>query len=116
MEAIGRTIMLTVRTALAALAMLLLVSCGNEPDRIMPAFSIPPDMRAVGLFVPKDSTIAPGDHVDVLVMEKGQENIVLQNAEVVKRYEHVIQIIVSPEDAKRVMQAGERGQFQVRRN
>jgi len=72
-------------------------------------------MRGVSIRVQQDVTVAPGDHVDVLVMDKGEEVIVLQNVEVVTRDENIVQFLVSPEDARLVMQGGERGQFRVRK-
>ena len=109
--------MLRARAPCLAIGMLLLASCGSERDRIMPAFPIPPGMRAVSILVHEDISVAPGDHVDVLVIEKGQESrIVLQNVEVVTHDDNVVQFVVSPEDARLVMQAGQRGQFQLRQN
>jgi hypothetical protein len=74
-------------------------------------------MRAVVIIVKQDISAAPGDHVDLLAMDKGQEVIVLQNVEVATRDENVVQFLLSPEDAKRVEQAVERGQepFQLRK-
>jgi Flp pilus assembly protein CpaB len=107
--------MLTVRVLWVA-EMLLLASCGNEPNRILPNLNIPPGMRGVSIRVQQNVAAAPGDHVDVLVMDKGEEVIVLQNVEVVTRDENIVQFLVSPEDAHRIEQAVERGQFRLRRN
>ena len=65
--------MLTARALCLAVAMLLLASCGNEPNRILPNISIPPVMRAVIIIVKQDISAAPGDHVDLLAMDKGVE-------------------------------------------
>ena len=117
MEATGRNHMLTARASCLAIGMLLLASCGSEPDRILPAFPIPEGTRAVSILIHQDISVVPGDHVDVLVIEKGQQSrIALQNVEVVTHDDNVVQFVVSPEDAQRVGQASERGPFQLRRN
>ena len=108
--------MLTVRALCLAISMLVLASCGSEPDRIVATLNIPPGMRAVSILVQQDISIAPGDHVDVLIIGKEESRIVLQNVEVVTRDENVVQFIVTLEDARLVMQAGERGQFKLRQN
>ena len=109
--------MLTVRVLWVA-GILLLVSCGNEPDRILPVPYIPPGMRAVTIIVKQDIVVAPKDHVDLLGVDKGQEVIVLQNVEVVMRDENILQFVVNPEDAHRIEQAVKQGRepFQLRRN
>jgi len=53
-----------------AVEMLLLASCGNEPNRILSNISIPPGMRAVIIIVKQDISAAPGDHVDLLAWTK----------------------------------------------
>jgi Flp pilus assembly protein CpaB len=116
LEAAGRNIMLTVRALCLAISMLVLASCGSEPDRILATLNIPPGMRAVSILVQQDISIAPGDHVDVLIIGKEERRIVLQNVEVVTRDENVVQFIVTLEDARLIMQAGERGQFKLRQN
>jgi Flp pilus assembly protein CpaB len=66
-----------------AILLLLLASCGNERYRSQPTVRIPPGMRAVSILV-HDISVAPGDHVDVLIIDKGQESgPVLKNVEVV---------------------------------
>jgi Flp pilus assembly protein CpaB len=108
--------MLTARALCLAVEMLLLASCGNEPNRILSNISIPPGMRAVIIIVKQDISAAPGDHVDLLAMDKGVEVIVLQNVEVVTRDENIVQFLVSPEDAHLIEQAVERGQrFHLRK-
>jgi len=73
-------------------------------------------MRAVIIIVKQDISAAPGDHVDLLAMDKGVEVIVLQNVEVVTRDENIVQFLVSPEDAHLIEQAVERGQrFHLRK-
>lgn len=108
--------MLAVRVFCLAVWILLLASCASQPNRTLPTPYIPPGMRAVSIMV-KQNMAAPGDHVDLLVIDKGQEQIVLKNVEVVTRDENVVQFLVSSEDAKRVQQAVERGQepFQLRK-
>jgi Flp pilus assembly protein CpaB len=109
--------MLTVRSLCLAILILLLASCGNEPYRSLPTVRIPPGMRAVSILVHEDISVAPGDHVDVLIIGKGQESsIVLQNVEVVVADQKVgvVQFFVSPDDAQRVTHASERGQFRLR--
>jgi Flp pilus assembly protein CpaB len=107
--------MLTARTLVLAAGMFL-VACGSGANRALPTLSIPPGMRAVTITVKQNAV--PGDHVDLLGMDKGQEVIVLQNVEVVTREDNAVQFVVSPEDAKRVEQAVKRGQepFRLRRN
>jgi len=61
--------------------------------------------------------VAPGDYVDVLVIGEGKESsTVLQNVDVVAEDQKagVVEFFVSPDDAQRVTQAGERGQFRLR--
>jgi uncharacterized lipoprotein YajG len=118
MEAIGRTHIMTARTFCLAAGILLLASCGNEPNRIHPTLDVPPGMRGVTIIVKQDIAVAAGDRVDVLAMDKGQEVTVLRNVEVVARDENIVQFVVSPENAKRVEQAVKQGQFkfQLRRN
>ena len=101
--------MLTARVLCVA-GILLLASCGNEPNRTLPTPYTPPGMRAVTIIVKQDISVAPRDHVDLLAMDKGQEVVVLQNVEVVTRDENVVQFVVTPEDAKRVEQAVKLGQ------
>jgi Flp pilus assembly protein CpaB len=59
----------------------------------------------------------PGDHVDVLIAGKGQEiTTVLENVEVAaaEKESGVVTFLVSPDDAQRVMDAGEQGEFRLR--
>jgi|GraSoiStandDraft_41_1057321.scaffolds.fasta_scaffold2729013_2 Flp pilus assembly protein CpaB len=109
--------MIKVRLMSLAILVLLLASCGNEPYRSLPAVRIPPGMRAVKILVHENISVAPGDHVDVLVIGEGKESsTVLQNVEVVEEDQKVgvVEFFVSPDDAQRVTQAGERGQFRLR--
>jgi len=45
-----------------------------------------------------------------VVMEKGQEAVLLQNVEVVTRDENIVQFVVSPDDAHLIERAVEQGQ------
>jgi len=93
-----------------AVGILLLASCGNEPNRTLPTPYTPPGMRAVSIIVKQDISVAPRDHVDLLAMDEGQEVVVLQNVEVVTRYENIVQFVVSPDDAHLIERAVEQGQ------
>jgi Flp pilus assembly protein CpaB len=109
--------MLKVRLMSLAILVLLLAACGNEPYRTLPAVRIPPGMRAVEILVHENISVAPGDHVDVLVIGEGKESsTVLQHVEVVAEDQKVgvVEFFVSPDDARRVTQAGERGHFRLR--
>ncbi len=67
--------------------------------------------------VHEDISVAPGDHVDVLIIGEGKESsTVLRNVEVVAEDQKVgvVEFFVSPDDAQRVTQASERGQFSLR--
>jgi Flp pilus assembly protein CpaB len=107
------------RSLCLGLLVLLLIACGNQPYQRLPTVRIPPGMRAVGILIHQDISVAPGDHVDVLISGKGQESsTVLQNVEVVAEAQLVgmveVEFLGSPDDAQRVMQASERGQFSLR--
>src|SRR6266852_1203860 len=94
-----------------AVWVLLLASCGKEPYRSLPTVRIPPGMRAVSILVHEDISVAPGDHVDVLIIGEGKESsTVLRNVEVVAEDQKVgvVEFFVSPDDAQRVTQASER--------
>jgi Flp pilus assembly protein CpaB len=111
--------MLTVRSLCLAILILLLASCGNEPYRSLPTVTvrIPPGMRVVSILVHEDISVAPGDHVNVVIIGEGKESsTVLQNVEVVAEDQKlgVVEFVVSPDDAQRVTQASERGQFRLR--
>jgi Flp pilus assembly protein CpaB len=108
--------MIKLRLISVAILVLLLASCGNEPYRSLPLVRIPAGMRAVKILVHENISVAPGDHVDVLVIGGGKESTVLQNVEVVEEDQRVgvVEFFVSPHDAQRVTQAGERGQFRLR--
>jgi len=51
-------------------------------------------------------SVAPGDHVDVLMIDQGQESIVLQDVEVLiyAQKDNIVELAVTKEDAERVMQ------------
>src|SRR5438552_316682 len=73
--------MLTARTLCLAVGMLLLASCGSGPDMGVTTLHTPQGMERIGIPV-APIFVAPGDHVDVVMIQKGQEIIVLQNVEV----------------------------------
>ncbi|MGA8622341.1 MAG: RcpC/CpaB family pilus assembly protein [Candidatus Sulfotelmatobacter sp.] len=100
-----------------ATLVLLLASCGNPTYRSVPTLRIPPGMRAVSILVHQDISVTSGDHVDVLIIGKGQESTtVLQDVEVVAVDDRVrsVTFFVSPDDARRAMDASEKGQFNLR--
>jgi Flp pilus assembly protein CpaB len=99
---------------LVSAALALLVSCGDNVH-VVPVVQIPRGMRAVSVI--SDISVAPGDHVDVLVSGKGHEtNTVLENVEIAAadKESGVVTFLVSPDDAQRVMDAGEQGKFRLR--
>ena len=111
--------MLSVRSLCLGTLILLLAACGNEPYRRVPIVRIPPGMRAVAILVHEDISVAPGDHVDVLIIGKGQESTtVLQNVEVVAADQTdgmvEVEFLVSPDEAQKVVQASEQGKFSLR--
>ena len=73
--------MLTARAVCLAVGMLLLASCGSGPDMGVTTVHIPQGMKRIGIPV-APIFVAPGDHVDVVMIQKGQEIVVLQNVEV----------------------------------
>jgi Flp pilus assembly protein CpaB len=94
-------------------ALALLMSCGDKAQ-VVPRVQIPRGMRAVS--VRSNIAVAPGDHVDVLVVGKGQEtNTVLENVEVAaaEKESRVVTLLVSPDDAQRVTDALEHGKFRL---
>jgi Flp pilus assembly protein CpaB len=112
---------LTARTLCLVAAMFQLASCGIDPD-VQPdgavtTLHIPAGMTEVDIPVQKDTSVIPGDHVDVLMMDKGQEITVLQNVEVLLyfRSDSRVYILVTPDDAQTVMHAEIRSPFQLRR-
>ena len=73
--------MLTARTFWLAVGILLLASCGSERDTGVTHFHMPQGIAGLVMSV-EPISVAPGDHVDVLTVDKGQEIVVLQNMEV----------------------------------
>jgi hypothetical protein len=71
----------TARTLCLAVGMLLLASCGSGPDMGVATVHIPQGMKRIGIPV-APIFVEPGDHVDVVMIQKGQEIVVLQNVEV----------------------------------
>src|SRR6266446_4711716 len=104
MGATGRNRMLTVRTLYLATGMLLLAACGNERDRSVTTLHMRPGLTEIGIHV-QPISVASGDHVDVLMMDKGQETIVLENVEVLiyDQNDNLVWLAVTKEDAQRVM-------------
>jgi hypothetical protein len=99
---------------LVSAALALLMSCGDNVH-VQPMVHIPRGMRAVSII--SDISVSRGDHVDVLVVGKGQEtNTVLENVEVAgaEKESGVVTFLVSPDDAQRVTDAGEQGKFRLR--
>lgn len=95
-------------------AVALLTSCGDK-TQVVPRVQIPRGMRAVS--VRSNVAVAPGDHVDVLVVGKGQEtNTVLENVEiaVAEKEGGVVTLLVSPDDAQKVTDACEQGKIRLR--
>ena len=99
---------------LVSTAVALLISCGDKAQ-VMPRVQIPPGMRGLTIRIDEGISVVPGDHVDVLVVGKGQEtNTVLENAEVAAAESGVVTFLVSPDDAQKVTDAGEQGKFRLR--
>ncbi|PYX67406.1 MAG: hypothetical protein DMG74_00130 [Acidobacteria bacterium] len=96
----------------------LLLSCSAiPPSGSVPTVQIPPGMRALDMHVDEDVFVAAGDHVDVLLtIKQGQTSTVIENVEVAAANQstRVVTFLVSPDDARRVMIAGEQGQFRLR--
>ena len=95
-------------------AVALLTSCGDKAQVVL-RVQIPRGMRAVS--VRSNIAVAPGDHVDVLVVGKGQQtNTVLENVEVAaaEKESGIVTFLVSPDDAQKVTNAGEQGKFRLR--
>ena len=104
---------------LGMLSMLaLLLSCSAIPPHgNLPADLIPPGMRAVKILVDEDISLALGDRVNVLMMDKAQTNItVLENVAVMAADQklRVATLLVSPQDAQRITDAGEQGRLSLR--
>jgi Flp pilus assembly protein CpaB len=94
----------------------LLLSCGDNVH-VVPMVRIPPGMRGLSIPINEGISVVPGDHVDVLVVGKGQETkTVLENVEVAaaEKESGVVVFLVSPDDAQRVTDAGEQGKFRLR--
>jgi Flp pilus assembly protein CpaB len=99
---------------LVSAAVALLTSCGDK-TQVVPRVQIPRGMRAVS--VRSNVAVAPGDHVDVLVVGKGQKtNTVLENVEIAaaEKESGVVTLLVSPDDAQKVTDAGEQGKLRLR--
>src|ERR1700694_2792205 len=78
-----------------------LISCGDKAQ-VVPRVQIPRGMRAVS--VRSNIAVAPGDHVDMLIVGKGQQtNTVLENVEVAtaEKESGVVTFLVSPDDAQK---------------
>jgi Flp pilus assembly protein CpaB len=89
----------------------LLLSCSAIRD--FSAVKIPPGMRAVGIHV-HVSSVAPDDHVNVLMINKAQTRIILLENVIVMAVDQkvgVVTLLVSPEDAQQIMDAGEQGEI-----
>jgi hypothetical protein len=114
----SKTPKLTTRAVSLAVGMLLLASCGIDPDvqpdQSVKTLHIPSGMTEIGIHVQPTSVI-DGDHVDVLMMDEGQETIMLQNVEVLAydRKENLVWLVVTKEDADRVMQGVTPQQFRL---
>lgn len=97
-------------------AVALLTSCGDKAQ-VVPMVRIPPGMRGLTIRISEGISVVPADHVDVLVVGKGQEtNTVLENVEVAaaEKESGIVTFLVSPDDAQRVTDAGEQGKFRLR--
>ena len=97
--------MLTTRTLCLAVGVLLLASCGSERDTGMPHFQ---GMARLLVDV-EPISVVPGDHVDVVMVDKGQEITVLQDMEVLTydRRNNLfdsVGLAVTEEDRDRFMQ------------
>lgn len=104
------------KSLLVCAVVVLLVSCGDNVQ-VVPKVRIPPGMRGLSVRIDEGISVVPGDHVDVLVAGKGQEiTTVLENVEVAaaEKESGVVTFLVSPDDAQRVMDAGEQGEFRLR--
>jgi hypothetical protein len=97
--------MLTARTFCLAVGMVLLASCGSERDTGVMHFH-----GMAGLVISVEPiSVAPGDHVDVVMVDKRQEIVVLQNMEVLAydRHDNLIDSVTvksTEEDRDRFMQ------------
>jgi Flp pilus assembly protein CpaB len=96
----------------------LLLSCSViSPYGNLPADLIPPGLRAVNILVDEDISLAPGDRVNVLMIDKTQTNVTaLENVAVMAADQKlgIVTLVVSPEDAQRIADAGEQGQSSLR--
>jgi len=102
---------------LVALALLLLCSA-ITPIGSAQTVQIPPGMRLVEIHLARNLPVAPGDYVDVLVTAKqGRTRTVLHNVKVAATDQgtRVVAFLVSPDDAQKVMAAGEQGKFRLSR-
>jgi Flp pilus assembly protein CpaB len=101
---------------LMCVVLALLLSCGDSVH-VVPMVQIPAGMRGLAIHIDEGTSVVPGDHVDVLVVGKGQEtNTVLENVEVAAAEEEygIVTFLVSPDDAQKVTKAGEQGRFRLR--
>jgi Flp pilus assembly protein CpaB len=75
-------------------------------------------IRTVSIHVHEDvSSVAPGDRVNVLMIDKAQTSVtVLENVAVMAADQKVgvVTLLVSPEDAQRITDAGEQQEFSLR--
>ena len=96
----------------------LLLSCSAiSPYGNLRANLIPPGLRAVDILVDEDISLAPGDRVNVLMIDKAQTNVtVLENVAVMAADQKVgiVTLVVSPEDARRITDAGEQQKLSLR--
>lgn len=100
--------------SLAALV-LLLASCGAKTEQRQSVL-IPPGTRAVSIIVGSDISVEAGDEVDVLVLSKelGSQTVLQQVKVLATDHKRVVTFLTSPQDAEKVMKAGELGKFSVR--
>lgn len=79
--------------------------------------AIPPRLRTVNILVDEDISLAAGDRVNVFMIDEAQTNVaVLDNVAVMAADQKVgiVTLLVSPEDAQRITDAGEQPKFSLR--
>jgi Flp pilus assembly protein CpaB len=109
--------LLLICCAALALSRVLACSVGQPPTKI-PIISIPPGKRAVSLRAKVDVAVQPGSQVDVLVGGHGavaQSTILLQDIELAsfEPQPGIVTLLTSPEDAKKLVTAADRGGIDV---
>lgn len=87
----------------------MLTSCGGGRSSPITVAPIPAGMRGIDVLLRQGNpTVAPGDHVDLLVTDKGQTLALAENWEVAsvdrgrsEKRPPIVHFFVSPDDASR---------------